>query len=241
MRIAVLQADTASGFPPIASARTEPDGLLCAGGDLGVPRLLDAYRHGIFPWFNPGEPILWWSPDPRCVFALDMLAPSRKLRQLARRSSWRIRADHAFTAVMAACAEPRLDQQGSWIGTAMLAAYTELHRLGHAHSVEVWDQQQLIGGIYGVAIGRVFFGESMFSRVSGGSKVALFALAQQLRAWGFPIIDAQVENPHLLSLGAERWPRQRFAELLDHYCPQDFPSGSWTERFVIDRASAIGA
>lgn len=241
MGLTVLNSDATSAFPPIATAQTEPNGLLCAGGDLSPARLLDAYRHGIFPWFNPGEPILWWSPDPRCVFALDTLAPPRRLRQLARRLPWSISADRAFTEVMAACAEPRAGQEGSWIGTDMLAAFTELHRLGHAHSVEVWKSDCLIGGIYGVAVGRLFFGESMFSRVSGGSKLALYALAHQLHEWGFPIIDAQVENPHLLSLGAVRLPRRRFTELLDHYCPQDFPAGPWSERFGITSARAVGA
>ena len=182
MRLPRLGADPDSPFPPLRSALREPDGLLAVGGDLSPARLLNAYRHGIFPWFSPGEPILWWSPDPRVVFDTAAFRLSRRFRRELRRSEWTLSADTDFAAVMRACADiPRAGQDGgTWIGEEMLAAYGELHRLGHAHSIEVRDGGQLVGGLYGVAIGRMFFGESMFSAASGGSKLALAALARTL-------------------------------------------------------------
>ncbi|WP_426287794.1 leucyl/phenylalanyl-tRNA--protein transferase [Luteibacter sp. E-22] len=197
-------------FPDPEAALTDPNGLLAWGGDLSPDRLLAAYSQGIFPWFNADEPILWWSPDPRCVFRTDGVHVSRSLRKQLRQSNWRVTADTSFSRVMRACAAPRDGQPGTWIGDDMIAAYEELHRRGHAHSVEVWDRGSLVGGIYGVAVGRLFCGESMFSARTGGSKVALAALCNLLHGWGFPLLDAQVTNDHLLSMGAIEIPRREF-------------------------------
>jgi leucyl/phenylalanyl-tRNA--protein transferase len=227
-----LGDDPLAPFPPVSCALREPDGLLAAGGDLSPTRLLHAYAHGIFPWYSEGQPILWWSPDPRMLFRSDGVHLSSRFRRSLRGSRWQARADTAFEAVIDACASsPRAGQRGTWITPAMRTAYVALHRLGHAHSVEVYDGDRLVGGIYGVAIGRMFFGESMFSTASGGSKVALAALARRLRQWGWPLIDAQVENAHLRRLGAESWPRQRFVAAIDGLCRQPAAPGPWTERF----------
>ena len=230
--VAWLGPDPDAPFPDPSRALLEPDGLLAVGGDLRPARLLAAYRAGIFPWFSEGEPPLWWSPDPRTVFRTERVATSRRFRRSLKRSAWIVRADTAFEAVIAACAGiPRPGQRGTWITDAMRSAYVELHRLGHAHSVEVFSGDDLVGGIYGVAIGRMFFGESMFSRLPDGSKVALAGLAHRLRAWGWPLIDAQVENPHLLSLGAERWPRSVFLDAVKTLVDLPATSGPWTDRF----------
>jgi leucyl/phenylalanyl-tRNA--protein transferase len=227
-----LDADPAAPFPPAGTALREPGGLLAAGGDLSPARLLNAYRHGIFPWFSEGQPLLWWCPDPRAVFRTDGVQLSRRFRRQLRSSTWLLRADTAFDAVVAACAgTPRPGQRGTWITDDMRAAYGRLHRLGHAHSVEVFDQGRLVGGIYGVAIGRMFFGESMYSGETGASKVALAGLASRLRDWGWPLIDAQVENPHLDSLGAESWPRERFLEEIAALTAASEPAVAWTARF----------
>lgn len=198
-------------FPPAETAMRAPDGLLALGGDLTPQRLLNAYAGGIFPWFNAGEPILWWSPDPRMVFHTDGVHLSRRFIRQLRGLPWHLTADTAFAAVMRACAAaPRPGQDGTWISPAMLDAYCELHRLGHAHSVEVWEGDALVGGIYGVGIGAMFFGESMFSARSGGSKLALAALSRLLHAQGVGLLDAQVENAHLLRMGAVHMPRKAF-------------------------------
>lgn len=197
-------------FPGPETAMADPNGLLAWGGDLSAERLLAAYSQGIFPWFNADEPILWWSPDPRCVFPTDGVHISRSLRKQLRQSKWRVTADTSFSRVMRACAAPRNGQPGTWIGDDMIAAYEELHRRGHAHSVEVWERGALVGGIYGVAVGRLFCGESMFSARTGGSKIALASLCQLLHEWGFPLLDAQVTNDHLLSMGAVEIPRREF-------------------------------
>ncbi|WP_312238189.1 leucyl/phenylalanyl-tRNA--protein transferase [Stenotrophomonas sp.] len=219
-------------FPPAETALRDPDGLLAVGGDLSPLRLLNAYASGIFPWFSEGQPLLWWSPDPRMVFRTDGVRLSSRFRRSLRASSWTVRADTSFAEVIAACAaSPRPGQDGTWITDAMQQAYVALHRRGHAHSVEVFDADRLVGGIYGVAIGRMFFGESMFSAASGGSKVALAALAHRLAQWGWPLIDAQVENDHLLSMGAEHWPRTRFLALVREQVRLEAPTGPWTERF----------
>lgn len=240
LRLPWLDPEPDAPFPDPRTALREPDGLLAAGGDLHPVRLLNAYRHGIFPWFSEGEPPLWWSPDPRTVFRTDQVATSRRFRRSLRSSDWVVRADTAFDRVIHACATiPRAGQGGTWITEAMLGAYRRLHRLGHAHSVEVFDADRLVGGVYGVAIGRMFFGESMFSRRPDGSKVALAALACRLCAWGWPLIDAQVENPHLLSLGAASWPRGRFLAAVDDLAAHDEPPGSWTARFGELPATAL--
>lgn len=232
LRLTLLSGDPGKPFPPVDRAMRRPDGLLAYGGDLSPARLLNAYRHGIFPWYSDGEPILWWSPDPRIVFRTDGVRLSSRFRRTLRRSGWVVRADTAFADVIRACASvPRAGETGTWITADMEAAYIELHRLGHAHSVEVFDAERLVGGIYGVAIGRMFFGESMFSTESGGSKMALAGLAHRLRDWGWPLIDAQVANPHLLSMGAEYVSRADFVELVEHLTKLPGVDGNWTAIF----------
>jgi len=232
LRIPQLDTDPASPFPPVEAALREPDGLLAMGGDLSCVRLLNAYRQGIFPWYSRGQPILWWSPDPRMVFRSDGVKLSSRFRRELKSSAWQIRADSAFAEVISACARtPRPGQRGTWITDAMQAAYLELHRQGHAHSVEAFDGDRLVGGIYGVAVGRMFFGESMFSAESGGSKTVLAALARRLHGWGWPLIDAQVESRHLLSLGAESWPRRRFTAAIGELVTLPQTPGSWTAAF----------
>lgn len=208
--IVYIEPGSPPSFPPAELALRVPNGLLAVGGDLSPERLLAAYASGIFPWFGEGEPILWWSPEPRCVFDTDGVHVSRSLRRQLRHSGWMLSLDRAFDAVIEACAAPRPDQDGTWIVPPMIAAYRRLHRLGHAHSMEVWDGERLVGGIYGVAVGRMFCGESMFSRESGGSKIALLGLCRHLGRHGFPLLDAQVTNPHLLRLGAREMPRAGF-------------------------------
>lgn len=239
-RIQLLSDDPNAPFPPVEWALRWPDGLLAAGGDLSPARLLNAYRHGIFPWYSEGQPILWWAPDPRVVFRTDGVRLSSRFRRSLRKSAWRVVADTAFEEVIAACAAlPRRGQDGTWITGEMRAAYIDLHRRGHAHSVEVLDGERLAGGIYGVAIGRMFFGESMFSGESGGAKVALAALALRLAEWGWPLIDAQVENQHLMSLGAERWPRSDFMAQVEALTSQAETPGRWTGRFGVLAAASL--
>jgi leucyl/phenylalanyl-tRNA--protein transferase len=230
-----------SPFPPARAAMRDPDGLLAVGGDLSPLRLLNAYAQGIFPWFNEGEPILWWSPDPRIVFDTAGFRLPSRFRRTLRGSGWQLRADVDFEGVMRACAQaPRPGQEGgTWIGPSMLAAYVELHRLGHAHSVEAYADGRLVGGIYGVAIGRMFFGESMFSRESGGSKAALAGLARHLAARGFPLLDAQVDNPHLRSLGARLMRREPFLAQVAELAALSAPSGAWTGDFGVLEASEL--
>ncbi|HKV66380.1 MAG TPA: leucyl/phenylalanyl-tRNA--protein transferase [Rhodanobacteraceae bacterium] len=215
-------------FPDPRNALAEPNGLLAFGGDLSPQRLIAAYTRGIFPWYSEGDPLLWWSPNPRCVFATDAVHRSHSLIKFLRKSRWRWSMDRAFEDVMRACAAPREDQQGTWITPDMITAYTNLHLLGYAHSLEVWDDDDaLVGGLYGVAAGRMFSAESMFSRRTNASKVALHALARTLRERGFPLIDAQVPNPHLLRMGARNMPRARFlaelARLTGDDAPHDWP------------------
>lgn len=197
-------------FPPVELALQSPNGLLAAGGDLSATRLLAAYRHGIFPWFSPDDPILWWSPDPRTVLVPDEFRVSRSLAKILRRHRYEVRFDTAFEEVMRACAAPRDGQPGTWINEDMIAAYVALHRSGLAHSVEVWIDNRLAGGLYGIAIGRMFYGESMFSAASNGSKIALAHLARQLGRWDFGMIDCQMYTAHLASLGAREIPRAEF-------------------------------
>ena len=197
-------------FPPVERALRDPNGLLAAGADLSPQRLLDAYARGIFPWFSEDDPLLWWSPDPRMVLFVDELHLSRSLRRVIRSGRFRVTLDTAFRDVMEGCAEPRPDQDGTWITPEMLHAYMRLAALGHAHSVEAWEGDTLAGGLYGVAIGRMFFGESMFSRRSDASKVAFAHLVRQLQQWEMPLIDCQMATPHLASLGAREIPRAEF-------------------------------
>lgn len=227
IRLPLLDADAWDRFPDPSQAMTEPNGLLAFGGDLSPQRLLAAYQRGIFPWFSEGEPILWWSPDPRCVLHTANLKANRSLRRTLARNNWRFTADRAFHQVMKACAEPRGGDSGTWIGPQMIQAYGTLHQQGHAHSVEVWEDEQLVGGIYGVAVGRLFCGESMFSRESDASKSALMVLAALLRERGFPLIDSQVANAHTLNLGAKEIPRREFLSQLDLLTTQFQEPGSW--------------
>jgi leucyl/phenylalanyl-tRNA--protein transferase len=207
-------------FPAPSRALKSPNGLLAAGADLSPARLLDAYRKGIFPWFSDGDPILWWSPDPRMVLIPDEIRVSRSLAKALRNRRYEIRADSAFAEVVAACASPRRGADGTWITAPMLEAYLALHRQGYAHSVETWVDGTLAGGLYGIAIGRMFYGESMFSRQTDASKIALVYLARQLTRWEFGMIDCQMNTPHLASLGAREIPRSEFekrlAKLVDY-------------------------
>jgi leucyl/phenylalanyl-tRNA---protein transferase len=227
IRLPLLDHHAPDHFPDPRTALVEPNGLLAFGGDLSPKRLKTAYTHGIFPWYNEGEPILWWSPDPRCVFHTDLLRPNRSLRRTLGDKAWQVTVDRAFRQVMKACAAPRPNQAGTWISPAMIEAYGVLHDQGHAHSLEVWEEDRLVGGIYGVSIGRLFCGESMFSACSGGSKLALCALATLLRQWGFPLIDAQVSNPHLLNLGAVEMPRADFLHTIAALVSEPFDPQHW--------------
>jgi leucyl/phenylalanyl-tRNA--protein transferase len=208
--------------------QSEPDGLLAVGGDLGPERLLLAYSQGIFPWYGEGLPILWHSPDPRTVLPLASLHVSRSLAKVLRRGTFEVRLDSDFAQVIERCARTRrADQDGTWITDDMRRAYSELHELGYAHSAEAWCGGQLVGGVYGVSLGNVFFGESMFAERSDASKVALVALARQLRAWGFDWIDCQVHTPHLERLGAVPWPRSRFLAALRRALSHESRVGRW--------------
>ena len=206
--IPFLHAD--DPFPPVDCALTDPNGLLAAGGDLSPARLIDAYQRGIFPWFGEDDPVLWWSPDPRMVLYCEELRVSRSLRRVLRSGRFRVTMDAAFPAVMAGCAEPRPGQDGTWITPAMTAAYRRLEALGVAHSVETWVDDRLVGGLYGVALGRMFFGESMFARETDASKVAFVHLVRQLERWEMPLIDCQMSTAHLASLGAREIARAEF-------------------------------
>lgn len=219
--------DTSLRFPDPSLALRDPDGLLAIGGDLSPQRILSAYRQGIFPWYSDEQPILWWSPDPRTVLLPDHLKISRSLRKTLRKGHFRITLDRAFADVIDACARPRAGSSGTWITNEMAEAYTLLHRAGHAHSVEAWLGGELAGGLYGVSIGRVFFGESMFSRRTDASKVAFVYLVTQLKAWGFPLVDCQVHSEHLASLGAEEIKRPVFIRLLRSLCTMDGRPGVW--------------
>lgn len=229
IRLPLLDADTPEAFPPPALALADPNGLLAFGGDLSPARLLAAYRQGIFPWFGVGEPILWWSPDPRCILRTERPRINRSLHRQLRGKHWRLTLDQAFARVIRACAAPRRDDSDTWITADMRDAYVRLHTLGHAHSVEVWDGEELAGGVYGLAVGRLFCGESMFSAQSGGSKLALVGLAHLLRGWDFPLIDTQVANPHTLSLGAEEIPRRAYLAEVARLTTLPGHVGNWAE------------
>jgi leucyl/phenylalanyl-tRNA--protein transferase len=213
-------------FPPVDRALDDPNGLLAAGGDLSTARLVAAYSRGIFPWFNDGDPILWWSPDPRMVLSTGAFHVSHSLRKRVKKRDFTVTADTAFAQVLDECAAPRPGDAGTWLTPPMKQAYTALHRGGLAHSIEVWIDGRLAGGIYGVAIGRMFFGESMFSRQPDGSKIAMAHLARQLARWGFPWIDCQLETGHLVSLGAQPMPRRIFVAEVARLIAE--PAPSWT-------------
>jgi leucyl/phenylalanyl-tRNA--protein transferase len=223
----ISPGDPPDAFPAITQALRSPNGLLAAGGDLSAERLLHAYEHGIFPWFDNGQPILWWSPDPRCVLLPADLHLSRRFRRSLKNASFGVSFNEAFGNVIIACSGKRDRHTGTWITPEMIDAYGRLHTLGWAHSVEVWLEGELVGGIYGIAIGRAFFGESMFSDVTNASKVAVLALCRQLIAHDFAILDCQVPSPHLMSLGATHMPRMEFASLLKAACTPPSRFDAW--------------
>ena len=213
-------------FPPIDKAMQRPNGLLAAGADLSPARLIEAYSHGIFPWFNADEPILWWSPDPRMVLFPAELKVSRSLKKVIRNRDYEVRLDSAFTRVMQGCAQPRSGQRGTWISPVMIDAYTQLHQLGVAHSAETWIDGELAGGLYGIALGRMFYGESMFTEVTDASKIAFVHLVWQLRRWSFGMIDCQMKTAHLATFGAREIPRRDFmrrVSKLIQYSPAPSP------------------
>ncbi|WP_284347755.1 leucyl/phenylalanyl-tRNA--protein transferase [Paraferrimonas sedimenticola] len=221
------------GFPCPTTAVREPNGLLAIGGDLSPDRLMAAYYNGIFPWFNEGDPILWWSPTPRAVFHPADYRPSRSLAKLYRKHPWRLTVNRSFDEVIDACAEPRANEPETWIHPAMIQAYRQLHRQGHAHSVEVWLNDELVGGLYGICVGRVFCGESMFHRVSGASKIAFWQAMRLFHNLGIELVDAQLENPHLMNLGAELVTRNQFLSELKRYRDKSLPELSWIPRSLI--------
>ena len=220
-----LEAD--DPFPPVERALKRPNGLLCAGGNLSVPRLLEAYRRGIFPWYSGGEPILWWSPDPRLVLYVEELTISRSLAKSIRNKGFETKIDFDFRGILQGCASPRKGEKGTWLGKEMQAAYLALYRAGHAHSFETWREGELVGGLYGVALGRMFYGESMFSRATDASKVALVALCTELKRRRMPLIDCQVHTPLLASLGAREVPRRAFLRALAALVNYGEPAGPW--------------
>ncbi len=225
---AIFQLTSALTFPSPDLALEEPNGLLAYGGDLSCARLVQAYHNGIFPWFSDGDPVLWWSPDPRCVFYPAQFHPHQRFLRRLRHCEWQLSLNHHFDKVIERCASiKRQGQRGTWITNEMIAAYQALHRLGYAHSVEVWQEENLIGGIYGVALGRVFFGESMFSEVSEGSKTALTYLGAFLRLHDYALLDCQVPNPHLLKLGAQHLSRDLFLPLIQRETHVTMPAEMW--------------
>ena len=228
-------SDENSEFPPARDALKDPEGLVAAGGDLSPTRLLRAYHEGIFPWYEKDQPILWWSPDPRgIIYPKKFIAHKRLLRTL-KNKAWRITYDQAFTDVMKACAEPRSTSRGTWITLDMLQAYTLLHRLGHAHSVEVWDHNNtLVGGIYGIAIGTIFFGESMFSRETDTSKIALLHLCAYLDSWGYKIVDTQLGSKHLFSLGGMEVSRDEYLNMLPTFTQAPINPDAWCKDYPLD-------
>lgn len=215
-------------FPNVAFALKEPNGLLAVGGNLTPRRLLTAYMQGIFPWYSQGQPILWWSPDPRAVLFPSRIKVSRSLRKEIRNGCFEITLDHSFREVIEACAQPRANSHGTWITPEITEAYCHLHNMGFAHSVEAWHDEKLVGGLYGIALGKVFFGESMFSRVANASKVAFVQLVQQLQEWGFVVIDCQIQSDHLRSLGSEDVRRAEFIRILNQHCHVPRERSSWT-------------
>jgi len=228
LRIYWLDPDAPdAAFPDPQLALSHPNGLLAMGGDLSAQRLRRAYAAGIFPWFNPDESILWWCPDPRTVFLTDRVHVSRRLARTLRQQDYAITLDRDFASVIEGCAAPRAGNPGTWLGADMRAAYARLHALGDAHSVEVWRHGRLIGGLYGMALGRMFFGESMFSREADASKIALVWLARQLSAWGFPLLDSQVGSGHLYRMGAQDLPRSQFLRLNHRLQRKPGRPGAW--------------
>lgn len=216
-------------FPDPTQAECDPDGLIAVGGDLSPRRLLNAYRQGIFPWYSEHQPVLWWSPDPRTLLYPEQLHVSRSLRRQMRRGGLTLRMDSAFDEVVAGCAGPRRDQDGTWILPEVQDAYIHLHHIGVAHSIELWERRRLVGGMYGVALGGAFFGESMFSLTPNASKIVMVHLCEQLLAHGFHFLDCQVFNPHLGRMGAVEVPRSVFLQQLDHALLSDADHRIWSQ------------
>lgn len=228
MQLTLLDPDNPEQeFPSVCQALADPDGLLAVGGCLSKRRLLNAYRQGIFPWNSQDEPILWWSPDPRLVLFPDKLTISRSLSKTLRQGRFQVSVDRAFADVVTACAQPRREGAGTWITSDIFAAYRELHESGYAHSAEAWRNGELVGGLYGVAIGQVFFGESMFYTKTDASKVAFATLVGWLKEWGYRVIDCQVTTRHLIGLGAEQISRNEFIDMIGRYCNQMPCSSAW--------------
>lgn len=228
MKLTVLNPyQPEQAFPPVHKALAEPEGLLAVGGCLSPARIINAYRHGIFPWFNPDDPILWWSPNPRLILLPNQLYVSRSLSKTIRSGKFTFTIDQAFSQVIAACSQPRPGAKGTWITDGIKQAYTELHQLGIAHSAEAWFEGQLAGGLYGVALGQIFFGESMFHTKTDASKVAFVQLVQYLTGWNYQVIDCQVHTPHLASLGAYEISRHSFIDLLNQYCEISPHPNAW--------------
>lgn len=214
-------------FPVVENALVEPNGLLAAGGDLSVDRLVTAYRSGIFPWYEEGQPILWWTPNPRGVLFPQKIKITKSLKKVLRSDNFVIKVDQSFRQVITACAEPRDYSDGTWITLAMIEAYCQLFDEGIAHCVEVWVGNKLVGGLYGLAMGQIFFGESMFSRQSNASKVAFAYLAKQLEIWNYTLIDCQLPNQHLASLGAEEISRPEYMNYLKKYLGKSIDKKRW--------------
>ncbi|MGB0894944.1 MAG: leucyl/phenylalanyl-tRNA--protein transferase [Parashewanella sp.] len=224
-------------FPAPDKALEEPNGLIAIGGDLSPERLLSAYANGIFPWFNENDPILWWSPSPRAVLVPGEMHISKSLAKFNRKHEWEITINHAFEQVIHHCAEPRVNQDGTWITEDIQQAYIQLHKIGRAHSLEVWDKSELIGGLYGINVGRVFCGESMFHKATNASKIALLELQKHLLHFDYALIDTQMMNDHLLSLGVQSISREEFINQLNHYRQMTPRSGCWQPQ-VIRKGSA---
>lgn len=233
LQLDMLGPQAEAPFPPADHALRRPNGLLAWGGGLEPERLLRAYRRGIFPWYSDGEPILWWTPDPRCVLVPEQVYLSSRTRRRFNSGCYQVTADTAFAGVMDGCAEPRDGVAGTWITAELKASFVHLHEQGFCHSVEVWQEQHLVGGIYGMALGKVFFGESMFSRAVDTSKIALIALCRQLQDWGFGLLDCQVTNPHLLSMGAVEIPRHDFLARIEQLVELPVQPICWKERFSV--------
>jgi len=225
--IPLLGSDPESPFPSTDTALDHPPGLLAVGGDLSPARLINAYRRGIFPWYSDEQPILWWSPAPRCVIYPDSVHVSRRLRRRYNQGHFTLTTDQAFDEIIEACSKPRPNQEGTWITSEMKTAYVRLYEMGVAHSVEIHIDNQLAGGIYGLALGRVFFGESMFSKREDASKITLVALCRQLHQWGFTLLDCQISNSHLLSMGAKEISREAF----EKYLPTAREPSRWRQGF----------
>lgn len=234
MTLELPYIERASDFPDVTTALVEPNGLLAFGNNLSNDVLLGAYYRGVFPWFNPGEPVFWWSPDPRAAFFPDDTQPSKSLRKQLRKPDFKVTLNADFSGVIEKCAESSANRSATWITNDMIKAYTNLHLAGFAHSIEVWHENQLAGGLYGVSLGKLFFGESMFHRATNASKIALFYLLKHCQSLQFPLVDCQMPNPHLMSLGAKEVSREDFLRYLYEYRDENIPSDFWAAKTLSD-------